>query len=186
VIKRTGQKPRTVTADRGYGEAAVEDELYELGIPNIVIPRKGRPSNARQAQERQRAFRRHLKWRTGCEGRISHLKRNYRWDRTMIDSTEGARIWTGHGVLAHTWSRSAPRPTDITRTLRAPTPRPGGGPPGSDETNACDYFRSKELGLRLPQLRQRPTRSRRGPDQSGGGIDAPFAHIFENCQWRQR
>ncbi len=25
----------------------------------------------------------------------------YGWDRTRIDSTEGARIWTGHGVLAH-------------------------------------------------------------------------------------
>ena len=51
--------------------------------------------------ERQRGFRRIVKWRTGCEGRISHLKRNYSWDRTMIDTTEGARIWTGHGVLAH-------------------------------------------------------------------------------------
>jgi transposase, IS5 family len=38
VIKRTGRKPRTVTADRGYGEAAVEDDLHELGIGNIVIP----------------------------------------------------------------------------------------------------------------------------------------------------
>jgi hypothetical protein len=26
--------------------------------------------------ERQRGFRRTVKWRTGCEGRISHLKRN--------------------------------------------------------------------------------------------------------------
>jgi IS5 family transposase len=24
-----------------------------------------------------------------------------RWDRTRIDTTEGARIWTGHGILAH-------------------------------------------------------------------------------------
>ena len=23
------------------------------------------------------------------------------WDRTRLDGTEGARIWTGHGVLAH-------------------------------------------------------------------------------------
>src|SRR3954447_20386296 len=64
-------------------------------------PAKGRTSKARQAQERGRTFRRHVKWRTGCEGRISHLKRNYGWDRTRIDTTEGARIWTGHGVLAH-------------------------------------------------------------------------------------
>src|SRR5829696_3194776 len=107
VIKRTGRKPRTVTADRGYGEAAVQDDLHELGIRNVVIPRRGRPSKARQDAERGRAFRRTVKWRTGCEGRISHLKRNYGWDRSMIDSTEGARIWTGHGVLAHNLAKIA-------------------------------------------------------------------------------
>jgi IS5 family transposase len=42
-----------------------------------------------------------VKWRTGSEGRISALKRQYGWDRTRIDSTQGARIWAGHGVLAH-------------------------------------------------------------------------------------
>ena len=52
-------------------------------------------------------FRRTVKWRTGCEGRISHLKRNYGWDRTMIDTTEGARIWTGHAVLAHNLAKIA-------------------------------------------------------------------------------
>jgi transposase, IS5 family len=107
VIRRTRRKPRTVTADRGYGEAGIEDELHDLGVRNVVIPRKGRPSKARQAQERQPAFRRHLKWRTGCEGRISHLKRNYGWSRTMIDTTEGARIWTGHGVWAHNLNKIA-------------------------------------------------------------------------------
>lgn len=107
VIRRTRRKPRTVTADRGYGEAGIEDELHDLGVRNVVIPRKGRPSKARQAQERQPAFRRHLKWRTGCEGRISHLKRNYGWSRTMIDTTEGARIWTGHGVWAHNLTKIA-------------------------------------------------------------------------------
>ena len=48
-----------------------------------------------------RAFRRAVKWRTGSEGRISTLKRQYGWDRTRLDGTEGARTWTGYGVLAH-------------------------------------------------------------------------------------
>jgi transposase, IS5 family len=101
VINRTGRKPRTVTADRGYGEKRVDDRLHQLGVRTVVIPRKGRPGKARQAQEHRRAFRRTVKWRTGSEGRISTLKRGYGWDRTRIDSTQGARIWTGHGVLAH-------------------------------------------------------------------------------------
>jgi IS5 family transposase len=107
VITRTGRKPRTVTADRGYGEAAVEDDLHELGIRDVVIPRRGKTTKARQHTERQRGFRRTMKWRTGCEGRISHLKRNYGWDRSMIDSTEGARTWIGHGVLAHNIAKIA-------------------------------------------------------------------------------
>jgi transposase, IS5 family len=101
VIQRTGRTPRTVTADRGYGEQPVEDSLLALGVRHVVIPRKGKPGKARQATERRRAFRRHLKWRTGSEGRISTLKRGYGWDRTRLDGTEGARTWTGHGVLAH-------------------------------------------------------------------------------------
>lgn len=101
IIGRTGRAPRTVTADRGYGEKNVDDSLHELGVRTVVIPRKGRPGKARQAVEHSRAFRRTVKWRTGSEGRISTLKRGYGWDRTRIDTTEGARIWTGHGVFAH-------------------------------------------------------------------------------------
>ena len=70
-------------------------------MTTVVIPRKGKPSPARRAEEHRTAFRRIVKWRTGSEGRISHLKRGYGWDRTRIDGTEGARIWTAHGVLAH-------------------------------------------------------------------------------------
>jgi transposase, IS5 family len=101
VKKRTGRTPGTVTADRSYGEKRVDDALHDLGVRTVVIPRKGKPGQARRAEEHQRAFRRTIKWRTGSEGRISTLKRGYGWDRTRIDGTEGARIWTGHGVLTH-------------------------------------------------------------------------------------
>jgi len=39
----------------------------------------------RPAAERGPAFRRAVKWRTGCEGRISTLKRQYGWGRTRTD-----------------------------------------------------------------------------------------------------
>jgi IS5 family transposase len=35
------------------------------------------------------------------EGRISHLKHRYGWDRTRLDGRAGAAIWCGHAVLAH-------------------------------------------------------------------------------------
>ena len=42
-----------------------------------------------------------MKWRTGCEGRISQLKHRFGWDRTLMDCIDGARIWCGYGVVAH-------------------------------------------------------------------------------------
>jgi transposase, IS5 family len=101
VRNRTKRTPCTVTADRGYGEKQVDDDLHEMGVRNVVIPRKGRPGKARQAAEHRPAFRRTVKWRTGSEGRISNLKRNYGWDRTHIDGIEGARTWAGHGIFTH-------------------------------------------------------------------------------------
>src|SRR3981189_189701 len=46
-----------------------------------VKDRAGRAPR-RQQLERRRTFRRTVKWRTGCERRISTLKRAYGWDRT--------------------------------------------------------------------------------------------------------
>lgn len=101
VKRRTGRKPRTLTADRGYGEKSVEDDLHDAGVRHVVIPPKGKPGKTRQVEERRPAFRKTIKWRTGSEGRISSLKGGYGWDRTRLDNTEGARIWTGQAVLAH-------------------------------------------------------------------------------------
>jgi IS5 family transposase len=108
VSQRAGRVPGATTADRGYGEAAVDDALGGLGVTQVAIPRKGTPSQARQAEEHTRPFRRLVKWRTGSEGRISHLKHRYGWDRTLMDGIDGARIWCGMGSWRTTWSRSAP------------------------------------------------------------------------------
>ena len=107
IKRRAGQPPRTVTADRGYGEAAVDTALTHLGVRTVVIPRKGRPGAARQRVEHRRAFRRTVKWRTGCEGRISTLKRGYGWDRTRLDTLEGAKTWTGQGIFTHNLTKIA-------------------------------------------------------------------------------
>lgn len=101
ITRRTGRAPRAVTADRGYGEASVEADLHDLGVRNVAIPRKSKPSAARREFEHRRAFRDKVKWRTGSEGRINHLKRSYRWNRTELTTITGARTWCGHGVLAH-------------------------------------------------------------------------------------
>ena len=107
VIARTGKPPGAVTADRGYGEAGVEREVAALGVARIVSPRKGRAGPARQRVERARGFRRLVKWRTGCEGRISQLKHRFGWARTLLDGLQGAQLWCGLGVLAHNLVKAA-------------------------------------------------------------------------------
>jgi IS5 family transposase len=37
-----------VTADRGYGDVGVEDELRELGVRYPAIPAKGKPNATRR------------------------------------------------------------------------------------------------------------------------------------------
>jgi IS5 family transposase len=101
VTNRLGKPPAAATADRGHGEAVVENDLHTLGVKTVAIPRKGRPSQVRREQEKRPGFRKLIKWRTGSEGRISHLKHGYGWDRSRIDGLTGARIWCGHGILAH-------------------------------------------------------------------------------------
>jgi transposase, IS5 family len=101
ITRRTACPPRVVTADRGYGDAYVERDLHQLGVRSVAIPRRSKPSPGRRQFEHRRAFRDKIKWRTGCEGRINHLKRSYGWNRTELTGITGARIWCGHGVFAH-------------------------------------------------------------------------------------
>ena len=84
ITRRTGRPPRAVTADRGYGYASVERDLHDLGVRSVAIPRASKPGAARREFEYRRAFRNKIKWRTGSEGRINHLKRSYAWNRTEL------------------------------------------------------------------------------------------------------
>jgi len=101
VTRRLGRVPKAVTADRGYGEAGVDAGLEALGVKRVCIPRRGRPGVARTKVQAGRGFRRLVKWRTGSEARISCLKRDFGWRRTLNDGLVGAQTWCGWGVMAH-------------------------------------------------------------------------------------
>jgi IS5 family transposase len=101
ISRRVDDVPEAVTADRGYGEIAVGDMLSDLGVRQVVLPTKGKPNAARRAIEKEERFQGLVRWRTGSEGRISCLKRDFGWNRTRIDGLEGAKTWCGHGVFNH-------------------------------------------------------------------------------------
>jgi transposase, IS5 family len=107
VADRVGKPPVAVTADRGYGQPATERNLTDLGVETVAIPRNGRPTQQRRQVETGDEFRELVRWRTGAEGRISTLKRQHGWNRSRLTGIEGARIWCGHGVLAHNLTKLA-------------------------------------------------------------------------------
>ena len=75
--------------------------LTAAGVTTVVIPRTGEASAARARIEHAETFVDTVKWRTGSEGRISHLKRDLAWRRTRLRGHAGAQTWCAHGVFAH-------------------------------------------------------------------------------------
>ena len=75
--------------------------MAQAVVPEPAREREHDTGESERQHERRPAFRKLVKWRTGCEGRIAHLKRRSGWDRTLLDGLAGARIWCGHGVFAH-------------------------------------------------------------------------------------
>jgi IS5 family transposase len=92
--------PDLATADKGFSSAANERAAYDRGVRRVVLPARGRKSAARRIHERQRWFRRGQRWRTGCEGRISVLKRRHGLRRCRYRGHDGMHRWVGLGVIA--------------------------------------------------------------------------------------
>jgi transposase, IS5 family len=57
------------------------------------------PSAERRRYQKQRWFRKGQKWRPGCEGRISVLKRRYGLTRCRYKGSTGMKRWVGLGVI---------------------------------------------------------------------------------------
>jgi IS5 family transposase len=55
----------------------------------------------RQETGSQRTRRRRQRYRTGAEGRISHLKRGYGVDRSRLKGDTGHQIWAGWAALSY-------------------------------------------------------------------------------------
>jgi len=95
-----GRTPRLVAADAGFYSQAQERAVAGKGVKWIAVPNRSTRSAARKRLEKSRWFRKAQAWRTGCEGRISVLKRRHGLDRCRYRGMEGMRRWVGLGVLA--------------------------------------------------------------------------------------
>jgi IS5 family transposase len=93
--------PELVAADAGFFSAENEQRAKEAGIKKVAIPNKQTRSPARWAFQRQRWFKRAQRWRVGCEGRISVLKRRHGLFRCRYKGSAGMERWVGLGVIAN-------------------------------------------------------------------------------------
>ena len=95
-----GRVPRLVTADAGFFSARNEAAAHQRGVKRVAIPNLGTKSVERRTMQKKRWFRNAQKWRTGCEGRISLLKRRHGLDRCRYKGPSGIKRWVGLGVIA--------------------------------------------------------------------------------------
>jgi transposase, IS5 family len=99
-IELFGRAPYALAADPGFFSAANEAAAEQMGVKRVSIPSTGTPGKQRRAKQKQRWFKKLQKWRTGCEGRISVLKRRHGLQRSRYKGLAGIKRWVGLGVIA--------------------------------------------------------------------------------------
>lgn len=100
-LERFKKPPHLLSGDRGTYSARGERYAQEQGVKQVVLPKPGTKSCARQAYEAQRWFKRGRRWRAGIEGRISGLKRRFGLERCRYHGDDGMERWVGWGLIAH-------------------------------------------------------------------------------------
>jgi Transposase DDE domain len=99
-VEQFGHAPQQIAADPGFFSAANESKAHEMGVSRVSIPSHDTKSPARKQRQKQPWFKKLQKWRTGCEGRISVLKRRHGLRRSLYKGPGGIRRWVGLGVIA--------------------------------------------------------------------------------------
>jgi IS5 family transposase len=95
--QRLGRVPHTVATDAGFYSHGNETEAKKMGVRRVAIPNRSTKSEERRLLHKKPWFRKAQAWRTGCEGRISLLKRRHGLDRCRY---RGMKRWVGLGVIA--------------------------------------------------------------------------------------
>jgi len=95
-----GRVPELVAADAGFYSQANEKALEAKGVKRVSIPNRNTKSAARRTHQKQRWFKNGQRGRTGCEGRISVLKRRHGLRRCLYRGADGMKRWVGMGVIA--------------------------------------------------------------------------------------
>jgi hypothetical protein len=76
-----GYAPQILATDAALYSDANEKAVHQMGVKRVAIPNRSTKSSERRLLHKKRWFRQAQVWRTGCEGRISVLKRRHGLNR---------------------------------------------------------------------------------------------------------
>lgn len=93
-LERLGLRPREVALDGGFENRPTAEALERIAPDRVFIAGREQPGS-------RRTQRRLAKYRTGAEGRISHLKRSYGLRRSRLKGKAGAHTWSAWAILAY-------------------------------------------------------------------------------------
>jgi transposase, IS5 family len=95
-LTRLNIRPREIALDGAFNPGPTRQALDEHGLipERVFIAGRQQPGSRRTQRRLQR-------YRTGTEGRISHLKRRYGINRSRLKGNQGRQIWTGWSILAY-------------------------------------------------------------------------------------
>ena len=97
---KLGRVPRLVAADAAFYSGRNEAAAKAMGVKRVCIPNRASKSPERKREQKKRWFRNGQKWRTGCEGRISVIKRRHGLNRCRYKTDLGMQRWVGLGVIS--------------------------------------------------------------------------------------
>lgn len=93
-LERAGITLKEIVCDGGFQPGPTKDAIPGLTDQQIQISGRHEPGSPKTRKRRAR-------YRTGIEGRISHLKRGYGLRRTRLKGNDGMRTWTAWAILAY-------------------------------------------------------------------------------------
>jgi len=93
-LTRLGLAPREIALDGGFTVGPTTQQLEDLQPDRVFIAGRQHPGSRRTQRRLQR-------YRTGAEGRISHLKRGYGMRRSRLKGDDGQKTWTGWAILTY-------------------------------------------------------------------------------------
>jgi transposase, IS5 family len=92
-LRDLGIALKEIMVDGGFTTAATNEALEGLA-ETVHIAGRQEPGSKRTRRRRRR-------YRTGAEGRVSHIKRGYGLDRSRLKGDTGHQIWAGWAALTY-------------------------------------------------------------------------------------